>query len=243
MSCFAPTGDNEVPANDDHRHDHRLCRQPSIVNEERATDTAVLAFFEFEDGEPIWKRVVAAIAAHLTALRTRRPCRGAGNSPCAAASQFGLATNMATQPKDGAAGQDIQCVCCDDTGLDLEHVVWACAAPYGTCQPDRQATNSTMRVARRCGTRHRPSRSRAICQPPPRRISPSGPGGVFRRNRYPEFHLKVAVLGPHLIRNHPLPDGSKRAGFLTRSSSSSATTFSGTPRLAIPKPTGMGRSR
>lgn len=31
---------------------------------------------------------------------------------------------------------------------------------------------------------------------------------------YPEFHVKVAVLGWHLIRIHPLPDGNKRAGFL-----------------------------
>ncbi len=31
---------------------------------------------------------------------------------------------------------------------------------------------------------------------------------------YPEFHVKVAVLGWHLIRNHPLTDGNKRAGFL-----------------------------
>lgn len=31
---------------------------------------------------------------------------------------------------------------------------------------------------------------------------------------YPDFHIKVAVLGWHLIRNHPLPDGNKRAGFL-----------------------------
>jgi len=32
---------------------------------------------------------------------------------------------------------------------------------------------------------------------------------------YPEFQTKVAVLGWHLIRNHPLPDGNKRAGFLS----------------------------
>lgn len=32
---------------------------------------------------------------------------------------------------------------------------------------------------------------------------------------YPDFHTKVAVLGWHLIRNHPLPDGNKRAGFLS----------------------------
>jgi len=31
---------------------------------------------------------------------------------------------------------------------------------------------------------------------------------------YPEFATKVAVLCSHLIRNHPLPDGNKRVGFL-----------------------------
>lgn len=31
---------------------------------------------------------------------------------------------------------------------------------------------------------------------------------------YPEFPMKAAVLCSHLIRNHPLPDGNKRAGFL-----------------------------
>jgi death-on-curing protein len=31
---------------------------------------------------------------------------------------------------------------------------------------------------------------------------------------YPEFPMKVAILCSHLIRNHPLPDGNKRVGFL-----------------------------
>jgi death-on-curing protein len=31
---------------------------------------------------------------------------------------------------------------------------------------------------------------------------------------YPEFKVKAAVLGWHLVNNHPLPDGNKRAAFL-----------------------------
>jgi death on curing protein len=31
---------------------------------------------------------------------------------------------------------------------------------------------------------------------------------------YPEFAMKAAVLCSHIIRNHPLPDGNKRVGFL-----------------------------
>jgi death-on-curing protein len=31
---------------------------------------------------------------------------------------------------------------------------------------------------------------------------------------YPEFPMKAAVLCSHLIRNHPLPDGNRRVGFL-----------------------------
>lgn len=31
---------------------------------------------------------------------------------------------------------------------------------------------------------------------------------------FPAFHAKVAVLGWHLVKNHPLPDGNKRAAFL-----------------------------
>jgi death-on-curing protein len=31
---------------------------------------------------------------------------------------------------------------------------------------------------------------------------------------YPEFAMKVAVLCSRVIRNHPLPDGNKRVGFL-----------------------------
>lgn len=38
-----------------------------------------------------------------------------------------------------------------------------------------------------------------------------GYGGV---EAYPEFVEKAAVLAWHLIRNHPLPDGNKRTGFL-----------------------------
>ncbi|MGH2717927.1 MAG: Fic family protein [Actinomycetota bacterium] len=60
---------------------------------------------------------------------------------------------------------------------------------------------------------------------------------------YPEFHLKVAVLGWHLIRNHPLPDGNKRAGFLTMVEFVERNDFQWDPRLAIPKPTEMRRSR
>ena len=38
-----------------------------------------------------------------------------------------------------------------------------------------------------------------------------GYGGV---EAYPEFVEKAAVLTWHLIRNHPMPDGNKRTGFL-----------------------------
>ena len=31
---------------------------------------------------------------------------------------------------------------------------------------------------------------------------------------YPEFEVKVALLGWHLVKNHPLPDGNKRAAFI-----------------------------
>jgi death on curing protein len=40
----------------------------------------------------------------------------------------------------------------------------------------------------------------------------AGFGGV---EAYPEFDLKAAVLLWHLTRNHPLPDGNKRAAFLS----------------------------
>jgi death-on-curing protein len=39
----------------------------------------------------------------------------------------------------------------------------------------------------------------------------AGFGGV---EAYPEFETKVAVLCWHLVKNHPLPDGNKRAAFL-----------------------------
>jgi len=39
----------------------------------------------------------------------------------------------------------------------------------------------------------------------------AGFGGV---EAYSEFEVKVAVLGWHLVKNHPLPDGNKRAAFL-----------------------------
>lgn len=32
---------------------------------------------------------------------------------------------------------------------------------------------------------------------------------------YPEFEAKAAVLCWHLVKNHPLPDGNKRAAFLS----------------------------
>jgi death-on-curing protein len=35
------------------------------------------------------------------------------------------------------------------------------------------------------------------------------------RDAYPELIEKAAVLVEHLVRNHPLPDGNKRAGFLS----------------------------
>jgi death on curing protein len=31
---------------------------------------------------------------------------------------------------------------------------------------------------------------------------------------FPDFYVKVAVLGYRLLRNHPLPDGNKRCAFL-----------------------------
>lgn len=40
----------------------------------------------------------------------------------------------------------------------------------------------------------------------------AGFGGV---EAYPEFEAKAAVLCWHLVKNHPLPDGNKRAAFLS----------------------------
>lgn len=39
----------------------------------------------------------------------------------------------------------------------------------------------------------------------------AGFGGI---EAYPDFGTKVAVLGWHLIKNHPLPDGNKRCALL-----------------------------
>jgi death on curing protein len=39
-------------------------------------------------------------------------------------------------------------------------------------------------------------------------------GGFAGVGAYPEFVEKAAVLTWHLIRNHPLPDGNKRTGYL-----------------------------
>ena len=36
-------------------------------------------------------------------------------------------------------------------------------------------------------------------------------GGI---EAYPDFHAKAAVLLIHLVKNHPLPDGNKRCGYL-----------------------------
>lgn len=38
--------------------------------------------------------------------------------------------------------------------------------------------------------------------------------GVGEKDVYPDFDMKVAVLGHHLVKNHPLPDGNKRTAFL-----------------------------
>lgn len=38
--------------------------------------------------------------------------------------------------------------------------------------------------------------------------------GFAGEEAYPEFATKVAVLGWHLVKNHPLPDGNKRCALL-----------------------------
>lgn len=44
----------------------------------------------------------------------------------------------------------------------------------------------------------------------------NAPAGSFAGHEaYPEFEHKAAVLVYHLVRNHPLPDGNKRAAFLS----------------------------
>lgn len=47
---------------------------------------------------------------------------------------------------------------------------------------------------------------------------------------YVDFGTKVAVLGWHLVKNQPLPDGNKRAAFSRCGSSPSATVVSGRAR-------------
>ena len=56
---------------------------------------------------------------------------------------------------------------------------------------------------------------------------------------YPDFITKAAVLCWHLVRNHPLPDGTSGAPSLPRSSSWSATAAVGQARPGTPtRPTG-----
>ena len=44
----------------------------------------------------------------------------------------------------------------------------------------------------------------------------NAPSAVFDgKELYPNFETKAAVLCWHLVRNHPLPDGNKRAAFLS----------------------------
>ena len=44
----------------------------------------------------------------------------------------------------------------------------------------------------------------------------NAPSAVFDgKELYPDFETKAAVLCWHLVRNHPLPDGNKRAAFLS----------------------------
>ena len=44
----------------------------------------------------------------------------------------------------------------------------------------------------------------------------NAPAAFFEgQELYPEFETKAAVLCWHLVRNHPLPDGNKRAAFLS----------------------------
>lgn len=43
----------------------------------------------------------------------------------------------------------------------------------------------------------------------------AAPAAAFGgREFYPEHHVKVAVLGWHLAKNHALPDGNKRTAFM-----------------------------
>jgi death-on-curing protein len=58
----------------------------------------------------------------------------------------------------------------------------------------------------------------------------AGFGGV---EAYPDFETKAAVLCWHLVKNHPLPDGTSAARCWPRSSSSSATAELGSPRPVI----------
>jgi death on curing protein len=42
------------------------------------------------------------------------------------------------------------------------------------------------------------------------------PGAGFGGNEaYPDFEAKAAALAWHLVKNHPLPDGNKRAAFVS----------------------------
>ena len=54
---------------------------------------------------------------------------------------------------------------------------------------------------------------------------------------YPDLVTKAAVLVTRLAKNHPLPDGNKRAAYLARSSSWPATGSGSSPRTRTPPST------
>jgi DnaJ-class molecular chaperone len=104
------------------------------VNEDHAIDAALLAFLDRKGELPLRERLRSAVEAHSMALRICPSCQGNGN--LVVRSDGTVWTNRYGRPADQAvpAGQEMPCVSCDGSGVDLDHVVWACAAPYGHCR-------------------------------------------------------------------------------------------------------------
>lgn len=100
-----------------------------------AIDAALLAFLERKGELPVRERLRAAVEAHSMALRTCPSCHGTGQLVVRSDGTV-WTRQYSGRPADEAvpAGQEMPCVACDGTGLDLDHAVWACAAPYGQCR-------------------------------------------------------------------------------------------------------------
>lgn len=106
------------------------------MNHEHALDAGVLAFVQCQSDLALRETIERAITAYDTALRQCAACRGSATLVQRDSTVY-KAEGLRAARQPVADGDEMCCVACGGSGVDLANVAWTCQVDGYDCRHDQ----------------------------------------------------------------------------------------------------------